>query len=77
MKFGFVWLRTSGTRFSLLVVLILFAGVGCASREQPKLQDDITALKTQVWSLQKKLAEVGIAVSRNSNEIEQIKEKRE
>ena len=58
----------------MLVALFLFVGAGCASREQPKLQDDITALKTQVWSLQKKLAEMGLDVSRNSNDIAQIKE---
>lgn len=74
MKFGFFWPRIFGAGFSLLVVSFLFFGTGCVSNEKPKQKDDIAALKAQVWSLQKKLAEISLKVSQNSNDILQIRE---
>ena len=47
---------------------------GCASSE-PKLADDIAALKAQVWSLQKQTAELGLKVSYSSDEVALLSER--
>lgn len=62
---------------ALVVVALFFmfpAASGCATGE-PKLEDDMAALKAQVWSLQKQTAELGLKVSYNSDEIALLSER--
>lgn len=55
--------------FLWVVTIFATAGAGCVSPVQPKLKDDVAALKTQVWALNKRMAEIGQQASRNENEI--------
>ncbi|VAX14941.1 TPR repeat containing exported protein; Putative periplasmic protein contains a protein prenylyltransferase domain [hydrothermal vent metagenome] len=58
-----------------VIILILTAGAGCASVESPKKSaDDLSALKENVWALQKQTAELGLKISDMSNDLSILKE---
>lgn len=59
----------------LVVVFALASGPGCVSMGADKAQDDIRALKEQVWALQKQTAELGLKVSGNSEDIALLTER--
>lgn len=56
------------------LLVVVFTTQGCASGK-PKLEDDMAALKSQVWSLQKQTAELGLKISYNSDEIALLSER--
>ncbi|MGK7346617.1 MAG: tol-pal system protein YbgF [Candidatus Nitrospinota bacterium M3_3B_026] len=61
---------------SAALLVVVFTTQGCASSE-PKLEDDMAALKSQVWSLQKQTSELGLKISYNSDELALLSERLE
>jgi len=76
MKYtGVVFTELTRRLYFYVIILILTAGAGCASVESPKKRaDDLSALKENVWALQKQTAELGLKISDMGNDLSILKE---
>lgn len=55
--------------FVVVCLPMLLLTEGCVSGETPKMKDDISSLKTQLWDLQTRAADLELKVSQNENDI--------